>query len=55
MWVIFKWNGDLYRGSHEPIVTRQLFDAVQDVFERANRPKYTRRARASAWPKPVAP
>jgi site-specific DNA recombinase len=44
----FKWNGDLYRGSHEPIVTRQLFDAVQDVFERANRPKYTKNRHAFA-------
>ena len=44
----FVWNGKLYRGSHEPLVSRQLFDAVQDVFERANRPKYTKHRHAFA-------
>ena len=44
----FVWNGKLYRGSHEPLVSKQLFDAVQDVFERANRPKYTKHRHAFA-------
>jgi DNA invertase Pin-like site-specific DNA recombinase len=44
----FRWNGHLYRGSHEPLVSRDVFDAVQDVFERANRPKYTKHRYAFA-------
>ena len=44
----FLWNGKLYRGVHEPIVSKQLFDAVQDVFVGANRPKYTKHRHAFA-------
>jgi DNA invertase Pin-like site-specific DNA recombinase len=44
----FLWNGKLYRGVHEPIVSKQLFDAVQDVFVGANRPKYTKHRHAGA-------
>jgi site-specific DNA recombinase len=44
----FRWNGDLYRGSHEPLVSREVFEAVQDVFEQANRPKYTKHRHAFA-------
>jgi site-specific DNA recombinase len=36
------------RGSHEPLVSRELFDAVHDVFEQANRPKYTKHRHAFA-------
>jgi Recombinase zinc beta ribbon domain/Recombinase len=44
----FLWNGKLYRGVHEPIVSKQLFEAVQDVFVGANRPKYTKHRHAFA-------
>ena len=39
----FKWNGKLYEGSHAPIVSKELFDAVQKAFEAQNRPKETKR------------
>lgn len=28
----FRWNGKLYQGSHTPIISKQLFDKVQDVL-----------------------
>jgi Recombinase/Recombinase zinc beta ribbon domain len=36
----FLWKGTLYRGSHEPLISKELFDAVQAVFDQANRPRY---------------
>ena len=30
----FFWKGILYNGNHEPIITKQLFDAVQAVFNK---------------------
>jgi site-specific DNA recombinase len=44
----FQWNGKLYRGVHEPLISRELFDDVQAVFEEANRPKYTKHRHAFA-------
>ncbi len=44
----FLWNGKLYRGVHEPLISRELFEAVQEVFEAANRPKYTKHRHAFA-------
>jgi site-specific DNA recombinase len=44
----FLWNGKLYRGLHQPIISRPLFDAVQNVFAGANRPKYTKHRHAFA-------
>ncbi len=44
----FLWKGTLYRGQHEPLISRALFDAVQEVFEAANRPKYTKHQHAFA-------
>jgi len=38
-----KIKGEVYPGAHEPIVTKELFDKVQEVFRAANRPKKTRR------------
>ncbi|MCK4856506.1 MAG: recombinase family protein [candidate division Zixibacteria bacterium] len=35
----FRWKGHLYRGSHEPAVTKELFDRVQSIFEMKNKPK----------------
>gem|GEM_PF-2097277 len=29
----FKWNGQLYHGEHEPIISRQLFDTVQQLLD----------------------
>ena len=38
----FRWRGRLYKGIHEPIVTKELFDAVQMAFGNHNKPKYTK-------------
>jgi len=35
----FRWNNILYKGKHSPIVSKELFDAVQSAFNRHNRPK----------------
>ncbi len=35
----FMWNGKLYEGIHEGIISRELFEAVQGVLEGKNRAK----------------
>jgi len=35
----FHWNNILYKGKHSPIVSKELFDAVQSAFDSHNRPK----------------
>ncbi len=37
----FVWRGSKYPGSHIPIVSRQVFQRVQDQFSRSNKPKRT--------------
>ena len=44
----FRWNGDWYHGSHQPIISRDLFEQVQAVFAEGNRPKYTKHRHAFA-------
>src|SRR5277367_1552970 len=39
----FYWDGILYPGTHEPLVSRSLFDQVQAVFQGHNQPKYKKR------------
>lgn len=34
----FRWDQRVYKGSHKPIVTRQLFTRVQEAFANHNRP-----------------
>ena len=29
----FNWRGEIYHGNHEPIITRELFNHVQNIFE----------------------
>ncbi|OGS07818.1 MAG: hypothetical protein A2270_01100 [Elusimicrobia bacterium RIFOXYA12_FULL_51_18] len=36
----FRWRGVLYKGIHEPIISKELFDRVQRQFQSLNRPKY---------------
>ncbi len=36
---MFRFNGELHQGKHEPIVSKSLFDQVQEVFTRRMRPK----------------
>lgn len=40
---MFKWCDKLFQGSHPAIVSKELFDAVQEAFEAQNRPKQTKR------------
>jgi len=35
----FRWDGKVYKGTHVPIVTKDLFNRVQKVFSSHNRPK----------------
>ena len=30
----FTWDGKLYHGTHEPLITRELFDRVQEILDR---------------------
>lgn len=39
----FRWAGKIFRGSHPPIVTRQLFDAVQRAFRIHNKPQLNKK------------
>ena len=39
----FEWRGRLYQGTHEPIITKELFETVRRVFANHNKPKYTKR------------
>ena len=39
----FVWKGKRYPGTHQPLITKGLFDQVQDVFRRANHPQETKR------------
>jgi len=39
----FVWKGRRYQGIHQPIVSRELFSQVQQVFDEANRPLQTKR------------
>ena len=36
---IIEYNGELYDGKHEPIITKKLFDLCQEVMMRKSKPK----------------
>jgi site-specific DNA recombinase len=40
----FIWQGNLYAGTHIPLIERKQFDQVQDVFQERNKPKYRKHA-----------
>jgi len=40
------WLGQLHHGVHKPIISRDLFTRVQDVFAAANHPRHTKRQHA---------
>jgi site-specific DNA recombinase len=44
----FQWLGETYQGQHQPLISRELFEQVQRVFEAANHPKHTKRQHAFA-------
>ena len=36
---VIRYGGELYDGKHEPIITKKLFDSVQEVMKRKSKPK----------------
>ncbi len=40
---MFRYNGEVYEGTHEPIITKKLFDKCQDVMNRRSKPKKTKK------------
>ncbi len=36
---LMSWNGKMYEGKHEPLVSKELFDQVQAMLKRKNIPK----------------
>ena len=38
---VIRYNGELYEGKHEPIITKKLFDEVQEVMKRKSKPQKT--------------
>ena len=36
---VIRYNGEFYDGKHEPIITKKLFDTVQEVMKRKSKPK----------------
>jgi len=36
---VFKYNGEIYEGTHEPIITKKLFDKCQEVMKARGKPK----------------
>ena len=39
----FRWHDTIYKGVHEPIISKDLFDRAQAQFKRFNMPKKTKR------------
>jgi len=35
----FVFNGEIYQGTHEPVIAKKLFDKVQDILKDKSRPK----------------
>jgi len=44
----FVWRGERYKGSHEPLVSKEQFRCVQDVFAGHHKPKYRKHSFAFA-------
>lgn len=40
----FQWGGTPHAGSHPAIISKGLFDAVQEVFKNQNKPKFVKRS-----------
>ena len=36
---VIRYNGEIYDGKHEPIITKKLFDRVQEVMRQKSKPK----------------
>ncbi|MCK5475369.1 MAG: recombinase family protein, partial [Candidatus Pacebacteria bacterium] len=37
-----RWNSKIYQGKHEPIISEEIFNKVQDVLHNKKAPKFTR-------------
>ena len=46
---VLKHKGELYQGSHEPIISKKLFDKVQRVVERRGKPRKAKEILAFAF------
>jgi site-specific DNA recombinase len=42
----FEWDGTRYQGSHEPLITRELFDGAQAIFASRPRSRYPKQQHA---------
>ncbi len=42
------WLEQLHQGSHEPLISRDLYERVQQVFAAANHPRHTKKQHAFA-------
>ena len=40
---VFRYKGESYEGTHEPIITKKLFDQCQEVMARRGKPKIAQR------------
>ncbi len=40
---MFYWAGELKKGIHTPLISKELFDKVQEVLRQYNKPQYTKR------------
>ena len=40
---VFKFNGEIYQGTHEPIISKRLFDSVQEVMNNRGKKKRKRK------------
>ena len=40
---VFKFNGEIYQGTHEPIISKKLFDSVQQVMNNRGKKKRKRK------------
>ena len=45
----FLWDGNMYKGSHEPSIARDLFEAAHSVFRGRPRGRYRRRSACATW------
>ncbi len=37
---LFRYAGEIYEGKHEPIITKKIFDKVQEVLKQRGRPRH---------------
>jgi len=50
---LMRYNGELYEGKHEPIITKKLFDDVQEVMTRKSKPK-TKELKSYMYPRIIS-